>query len=106
MSLFKFGKIAWPPKGAMRIPIAKSKSGIDCGHILVGIMDTKDPGAVGFKKPQASTRSVMEMVAIIPKSEKTDNTESGRNVNGVNTKKLSSLNRVVVHPVSSFPTRA
>ena len=71
MSLFKFGKIAWPPKGAMRIPIAKSKSGIDCGHILVGIMDTKDPGAVGFKKPQASTRSVMDMVDIIQKSEKT-----------------------------------
>lgn len=101
MSDFKFGNMAWPPKGAIRIPIANKRSGIDCGHILVGIIEINEPGESGFKNPHTNTNNVIEIVDIIPNNEKMDNIGNGKNVNGVKTKKLINLNFVLVQTTSS-----
>lgn len=105
MSLLKFGNTAWPPKGAIKIPMANKRSGMDCGQRFVGMMSNKDPGAFGFKNPQINTNKVIEMVDMIPNNENIDKIGKGTKVNGVNTTKLNSFRFVLVQ-VSLSLTRA
>ena len=62
ISDFRFGKMACPPNGAIKIPMAKSKSGNDLGYKFVGIVSNNDPGAVGLSKPHTITKMVIEIV--------------------------------------------